>query len=433
MIPITDLYARHILDSRGNPTIEVELYAEEFVGSAAVPSGASTGSHEALELRDKGKEYGGLGVKKAVLTVNEVLRDKLVGTSITDQAGFDTHLNVIDGTTNKRKVGANAMLGVSLAACRAASASLEMPLFSYIARLADNDDEKLPLLFANVINGGVHAGNDLAPQEFMIVPSGAKTFAEAVRMVAETYHALKEVITKQHGKNATNVGDEGGFAPPIKNADEAFALLERAVKAAGYEGKICYAMDPAATEFYNAKNKKYAVEKGRKVTGEELADYWMTLLKKYPIISLEDPFAEDDYASWEGFMRKLRATKPARFGAKTRPQIVGDDLTVTNPRRIEEAIDNALCNALLLKVNQIGTLTEAFEAARLAREAGWNVMVSHRSGETEDPFIADLAVGLGCGQIKLGAPCRGERTAKYNQLLRISEEIKTISTFTSPK
>ncbi len=417
MAQIIDVHARQILDSRGNPTVEVEILTEEFIGSAAVPSGASTGVHEAHELRDKTKKYHGKSVEKAVKNVNTIIRDSLIGKEL-DQEEIDTHLRMLDGTPNKKKLGANAILGVSLAASRAASASHDMALHSYIAKIAGTQ-EKIPLLFANVINGGVHAGNDLMPQEFMIV-SHAKKLEDRVRITSEIYQELKIVIAKKYGSQATSVGDEGGFAPPVKNCDEAFKLLMSAIKNAGYEGKISFAMDPAASEFY--RNKKYEIEKGIKLSGEELAQYWMKLLKKYPIMSIEDPFAEDDFVSWNYFMRELETKDDDYFAYGKAPQVVGDDLTVSNPERIVLAAEKGLCNALLLKVNQIGTLSEAIDATTIALDAGWKVMVSHRSGETEDPYIADLAVGLGTGQIKIGAPCRSDRTAKYNQLLRISSE-----------
>jgi len=420
---IIDIHARELLDSRGNPTIEVEVYSDEFIGSAAVPSGASTGSHEALELRDGGARYGGKGVLKAVKNVNGPIKDALLGVDVTDQAAIDQMLLELDGTENKRKLGANAMLGVSLAVSRAASAAHEMPLFAHLAKLAGKTGKfTMPLPYANVINGGKHAENDLMCQEFMIVPVGAKSMEEAVRMVSEVYHELKQVIEKRHGKDAANVGDEGGFAPPIRDPEHALTELQAAVKAAGHDGRVLFAIDAAASEFYDAKTGKYEIEKGKKLTGKELGAYWLDLLKRFPIISLEDPFFEDDDDSWREFMKLLKATPKTAFKAGRAPQVVGDDLTVSNPARIKHAIKEKLCDALLLKVNQIGTLSEALEAAKLAFGAGWHVMVSHRSGETEDPYIADLAVGLGCGQIKLGAPCRGERTAKYNQLLRISEE-----------
>ena len=375
--------------------------------------------HEAHELRDNTKKYHGKAVGKAIKNVNTTIRDSLVGKEL-DQEEIDNYLRMLDGTENKKKLGANAILGVSLAVSRAASAAHEMPLHSYIAKIAGTE-EKLPLLFANVINGGVHAGNELMPQEFMIV-SHAKQLEDRVRITSEVYQELKEVIAKKYGSQATSVGDEGGFAPPVKNCDEAFKLLTTAIKNAGYEGKISFAMDPAASEFYDQKKKTYEIEKGKKISGEELISYWVKLLKKYPIMSIEDPFAEDDFASWNSFMQELEKKDNDYFAYGKAPQVVGDDLTVSNPERIALAAEKGLCNSLLLKVNQIGTLSEAIDATTIALDAGWTVMVSHRSGETEDPYIADLAVGLGTGQIKIGAPCRSDRTAKYNQLLRISSE-----------
>ena len=420
---LLDVHARQILDSRGNPTIEVEVYTDEFIGSAAVPSGASTGSHEALELRDGGEEYDGKGVQKAVANVTGPIKKALNGADVLRQEEIDERLIALDDTKNKSKLGANAMLGVSLAVSRAGSAANGVPLYEHLAALARNKQLLLPLPFANVINGGKHAGSDLRPQEFMIVPVGAKSVEEAIRIVVETYHALKKTIEARYGKTATNVGDEGGFAPPLKNAEEALSLLVDAVAAAGYVHQLRFAIDAAASEFYLPDRRLYEIEKGRYVTADQLGDYWLAILKKYPVVSLEDPFAEDDTTGWAQFMKKVLATPLAQFSAKLRPQIVGDDLTVTNTARIQHAIDKGLCSALLLKVNQIGTLSEAIRACQLARAAGWNVMVSNRSGETEDPYLADLAVGLGTGQIKLGAPCRSDRVAKYNQLLRISEEL----------
>lgn len=322
-MPIIDLHARQILDSRGNPTLEVEIYTEEFIGSAAVPSGASTGVHEAHELRDKTKKYHGKAVSKAVKNVNTIIRESLIGKEL-EQEEIDNHLRMLDATPNKKKLGANAMLGVSLAVSRAASASHEMPLHSYVAKIA-RTQEQLPLLFANVINGGVHAGNDLMPQEFMMV-SHAKQLEDRVRITSEIYQELKAAITKKYGSQATSVGDEGGFAPPVKNCDEALKLITTAIKNAGYEGKVSFAMDPAASEFF--ASGKYEIEKGKKISGEELSEYWMKLLKKYPIMSIEDPFAEDDFTSWNHFMQKLETKQDSYFKYGSAPQVVGDDLTV---------------------------------------------------------------------------------------------------------
>ena len=406
---IDKLNARMVLDSRGNPTVEAEVYAEDFIASAIVPSGASTGSHEAAELRDNKKEYGGKNVKLAVNHVKKTLNSAIKGFAIDDQFLIDETMIGRDGTPNKKKLGSNAILGVSMACARAGATSHDFSLHEYLGKLSQNNKFCLPVPYANVINGGEHAGNDLLFQEFMIVPDKAKNFEEAVRIVVEVYHSLKQLISKSFGPSATAIGDEGGFAPPISRPEEALDLLEIAAKKAGHYSKISFALDPAASEFYRKDIEKYEVYKNKFMTREEFVGYYERLVKKYKISSLEDPFHEDDF---EGF-----ALLTKRLGKKV--QIVGDDLTVSNIERIKLAIQKKLCNALLLKVNQIGTITEALDAVYLAKKAGWNVMVSHRSGETEDPFIADLAVGIGCGQIKLGAPARGERTAKYNQLLRI--------------
>ena len=408
MSSITSIKAREILDSRGNPTLEVDLFTKNTCQSAAVPSGASTGKHEAVELRDGGKRYHGKGVQKAVKNVELKIAPFLKGIDCQDQRKIDGLMIKKDGTKNKSKLGANAILGVSLAATRAASAEKKKMLFEYLYQFSNLKKKKImPRPFFNVINGGKHAGNNLAFQEFMIAPK-ATSFAEALRMGSEVYHVLKEVIEKRYGKEATNVGDEGGFAPPLKRAEEALELLREAIKKAGYNGKVELALDCAASEFY--KNGKYRLHT---IMGkEQLLNYYLHLLKKYPIISIEDPFEQEDFASFAELKRKSKI------------QIVGDDLTVTNVNRIRKAVQNKSCNCLLLKVNQIGTLTEALDAVKLADENGWKVMVSHRSGETEDAFIADLAVAIGCGMIKAGAPCRGERIAKYNRLLRIEELLR---------
>ena len=410
MSSITAIKAREILDSRGNPTLEVDLFTKQTCQSAAVPSGASTGKHEAMELRDGGKRFLGKGVQKAIQNVEQKLSPLLRGMDCHDQRKIDELLIKKDGTENKKKFGANAILGVSLAAARAATAEKKKFLFQYLHALADlkrNRKLTMPRPFFNVINGGKHAGNKLAFQEFMIVPK-SKTFAEALRMGSEVYHVLKEVIEKKYGREATNVGDEGGFAPPLKRAEEALSLLLEAIQKAGYKGKIELALDCAASEFY--KNGKYHLH--TIMSKEQLLDYYLHLLKRYPIISIEDPFEQEDFTSFAELKRKSKI------------QIVGDDLTVTNVGRMKKAIQKKSCNCLLLKVNQIGTLTEALDAVSLAYKNGWKVMVSHRSGETEDTFIADLAVAIGCGQIKAGAPCRGERIAKYNRLLRIEEVLR---------
>src|SRR3989344_1326059 len=387
MSSITAIKAREILDSRGNPTLEVDLFTKQTCQSAAVPSGASTGKHEASELRDGGKRYLGKGVQKAIRNVEQKISPLLKGLDCAEQRKIDELIIRKDGTENKSKFGANAILGVSLATARAANAEKKRFLFQYLHSLVGLDRKPaMPRPFFNVINGGKHAGNKLAFQEFMIVPK-AKSFAEALRMGSEVYHILKEVIEKKYGKEATNVGDEGGFAPPLKRAEEALNILSEAIQKAGYKGKIDLAIDCAASEFY--KDGNYYLH--TKMSKKKLLDYYLHLIKKYSLISIEDHFEQDDFASF------------AELRKKSKIQIVGDDLTVTNVERIEEAISEGSCNCLLLKVNQIGTLTEALDAVKLAYENNWKVMVSHRSGETEDTFIADLAVGIGCGMIKAGA------------------------------
>jgi len=404
-LKIKKVIGRQILDSRGNPTVEVDLYSTNGMSRAGVPSGASTGIHEAVELRDKSPKYHGKGVLKAVKNVNMVLAPKVKGKEVKNQRLIDETMIKLDKHKNKSKIGANAMLGVSMAAARAGALESKKPLYSYLASLVKTKPA-LPVPCCNVINGGEHAGNELAFQEFMIVPIRAKSMAEALRSVSETYHVLKGLLEKKYGKNATNVGDEGGFAPPLQNSSQVLNILVKAIDEAGYTNDMKIAMDVAASELYN--NKKYNIP--RPLTGQQLTDYYMELLKTYPIISIEDPFDQDDFENF------------AEFTKKANIQIVGDDLLVTNVERIKKAMDLNACNALLLKVNQIGTVTEALDAAKLAMDNNWNVMVSHRSGETTDDFIADLSVALGCGQIKTGAPCRGERVAKLNQLLRIEEE-----------
>jgi len=417
---ITKIHARQILDSRGNPTVEVDLTTEHGLFRAAVPSGASTGVHEALELRDDDKsKYLGKGVSKAVDNVNNVIAPALIEKNfdVTHQEQIDTFLLHLDGTENKSKLGANAILGVSLAVAKAGAAKKGVPLYKHIADLAGKSKLILPVPAFNVINGGSHAGNKLAMQEFMILPVGAPSFKEALRYGSEVYHTLKNVIKKKYGQDAVNVGDEGGFAPNIQDSREGLELLKQAIEQAGYTGKVVIGMDVAASEFY--KDGKYDLDFKNKdsdpskwLTGEQLSEAYASFVHDYPVVSIEDPFDQDDWESYKLLTAKL-----------SNHQIVGDDLTVTNPKRIQMAIDHKACNALLLKVNQIGSLTESIKAALLAQSDGWGVMVSHRSGETEDTFIADLVVGLATGQIKTGAPCRSERLAKYNQLLRIEEEL----------
>ncbi|BES96352.1 phosphopyruvate hydratase [Nesidiocoris tenuis] len=418
-MPIKSIKARSIYDSRGNPTVEVDLVTELGLFRAAVPSGASTGIHEALELRDKVKDqWHGKGVLKAVENVNNIIAPALVakGLEVTEQKAVDAFLLELDGTENKSKLGANAILGVSLAVCKAGAAKKGLPLYKWIAEIAGNTNIVLPTPAFNVINGGEHAGNKLAMQEFMILPTGAASFSEAMKMGSEVYHHLKAVIKGKFGLDATAVGDEGGFAPNILDNKEGLILIATAIEKAGYTGKISIGMDCAASEFF--KNGKYDLDfknpnsdPTKQLSPAELTDLYQSFIKEFPIVSIEDPFEQDDWEAWTGLT------------GKTDIQIVGDDLTVTNPKRIETAITKKACNCLLLKVNQIGSVTESIDAHNLAKKNGWGTMVSHRSGETEDTFIADLVVGLGTGQIKTGAPCRSERCAKYNQILRIEEEL----------
>jgi enolase len=427
---IRTLKAREILDSRGNPTIEVDLATDKGLFRAAVPSGASTGIYEALELRDKeDKRYKGKGVLTAVKNVNDQIAPKLFGKSVLEQADLDKMMyEELDATQNewgwsKGKLGANAILGVSMAICRAAAACKNMTLYQHIASLAGKPTEKyvMPVPAFNVINGGSHAGNFLACQEFMILPVGASSFREALQIGAEVYHDLKDVIKKKYGQDATNVGDEGGFAPNVKESEEALELLMMALEKSGHKDKVVIGTDVAASEFYNSDEKKYDLymkdpeRKGKELkTTEELGNVYKSWMEKYPLMSIEDPFDQDD---WDGY-RAFTAPVSEKL------QVVGDDLLVTNKTRIAKASEGGdAVNALLLKVNQIGTVSEAIEACLECQKKGWGVMVSHRSGETEDVFIADLSVGLRSGQIKTGAPCRSERTAKYNQLLRIEEEL----------
>jgi len=406
---ITSIRAREILDSRGNPTVEVDVYTKGGFGRAAVPAGASKGVHEALEIRDGGKRYHGRGVLSAVRNVNEIIAPRVIGMDSRKQWEIDRLMIELDGTKNKSKLGANAILGVSLAVAKAAADTYKMPLFKYLGGLKAR---LLPVPLMNIINGGKHAGNQLSIQEFMIVPVGADKFSEALRIGAEVYHELKSYLKEKYGVSAINVGDEGGFAPPMKETREALDALVEAVKRAGYsEGKdVVLALDAAATSFYNAEKKTYYID-GKELTSDELLQMYIDLVDEYPIKSIEDPFQEEDFESFAKLTEKI--------GSKV--QIVGDDLFVTNVERLKRGIELKATNALLLKVNQIGTLTEAIQAAELAMSNGYNVIVSHRSGETEDITISHLAVALNAGQIKTGAPARGERTAKYNELLRIEE------------
>ena len=425
---IKSIKAREILDSRGNPTVEVDLILNDgSLHRAGVPSGASTGIYEALELRDKDKKrYVGKGVLKAVENVNKIIAPALIGKDPKNQFKLDKFMvQELDGTKNefgwcKKKLGANAILAVSMALARAGAHAAGMPLYEWIARLSGNPTNKyiMPVPSLNVINGGSHAGNQLAVQEFMLLPTGARSFRESIRMGAEVYQNLKVVIKKKYGLNATNVGDEGGFAPDIFNTEEAFNLLTAAIDRAGHTGKVQLGMDCAASEYFVEESGKYNLlfknkDKKQLLTKEELVDLYSDWVDNYGIASIEDPFDQNDFESYALFTKKN--------AAKT--QIVGDDLLVTNPVRVKIAAEKKLCNALLLKVNQIGSVTESIEAYQLSKDNKWGVMVSHRSGETEDNFIADLVVGLGTGQIKTGAPCRSERLSKYNQLSRIEEAL----------
>jgi len=418
---IKSILGRQIFDSRGNPTVEVDLVTEKGLFRAAVPSGASTGIHEALEMRDGDKsKYMGKGVMKAVNNVNEAIAKALVGKKLdlTDQRAVDKIMLDLDGTENQSKLGANAILGVSLAVCKAGAAQKGVPLYRHIADLAGNTELVMPVPALNVINGGTHAGNQLAMQEFMILPTGASSFSEAMRMGSEVYHHLKAIIKKKYSQDACNVGDEGGFAPNIQSNEEGLLLLKEAIASAGYEGKIKIGMDIAASEFY--KEKKYDLKFKSEtptssdtwLTSDQLLDVYKGFVKNHEnIVTIEDAFDQDDWPAWTKMCKEMKI------------QLVGDDLLVTNPKRVKDAIEKEACNALLLKVNQIGSVTESIDACKMSQDAGWGVMVSHRSGETEDTFIADLVVGLCTGQIKTGAPCRSERLAKYNQLLRIEQEL----------
>jgi enolase len=419
MSSIIDIYGREILDSRGNPTVEVEVVLDDgSFGRAAVPSGASTGAFEACELRDKeSARYLGKGVAGAVEHVNEEIADALVGMDATDQRAIDAELIALDATPNKTNLGANAILGTSLAVAKAAAESTELTFYSYIGGV---NAHLIPTPMMNVLNGGVHADNNVDFQEFMIMPVGASTFAEALRWCAEIYHTLKAVL-KERGLSAS-VGDEGGFAPNLATNEEPLVLLVEAVAQAGYTlgEQVVFAMDPASTEFYDAEKQRYVLAgEGRELTREEMVDYWEALVGKYPIISLEDGMAEEDWEGWQLLTE--------RIGSKV--QLVGDDIFVTNPERLRRGIELGVANSILIKLNQIGSLTETLETIRMAKQAGYTCVISHRSGETEDVTIADLAVAVNAGQIKTGAPARSDRVAKYNQLIRIEEELGDASVY----
>ena len=420
-LPITDIFAREILDSRGNPTIETEVtLAGEFVARASVPSGASTGKYEAVELRDGEGRYSGLGVRKAVENVNVKIAPMLQGVNGLEQRAVDKMLLESDGTENKTSLGANAILSVSMAVARAAAKALNIPLYQYLGGIRPN---VMPIPMMNIINGGKHAKNTLDFQEFMIVPAGAKNFSQGLRMGTEIYHSLK-ILLKQHNL-ATSVGDEGGFAPDLKDAKEVFEILTDAARMAGYEaGKdIFYALDAAASELYNQEKNLYEFPGETKMKGEkvirstsDMIDYYEDLVNEYPIISIEDGLHEDDWKGWTNLTKMIGH----------RVQLVGDDLFVTNTKKLKLGIQKEAANAILIKLNQIGTVSEAMDAIELAHRSGYRTVISHRSGETEDTFIADLAVAVNAGQIKTGAPCRMERVAKYNELLRIEEQLNYI-------
>lgn len=408
MSKIINVRAIEILDSRGNPTVMVELETEKSHGVACVPSGASTGAHEAVELRDNDKKrYGGKGVLKAVNNVNTVIKNAVIDHDVFDQKGLDELMIKLDGTENKSKLGANAILGVSMAASVAAANEQGKQLFEYLG-----SGNTLPTPMMNILNGGKHADSGLEIQEFMIVPAGAQNITEAVRMGAEVFHTLKKLLSEKG--LSVGVGDEGGFAPKLATNEDALDFIMKAIEQAGYKAgnDIYIAMDAAASEFYDTNSKKYKLKVGgssRELTNIELGDFYEGLTKKYPIISIEDPFAEDDFEGFIAFTNRL--------GNKL--QIVGDDLFVTNIKRLKDGIDKKMTNAILIKLNQIGTVTETIAAIKMAQDAGWKTVISHRSGETEDVFIADLAVGLNAGQIKTGSLCRSERVAKYNRLIKI--------------
>ena len=426
-LPITDVYAREILDSRGNPTVEVEVLAgDEFCGRASVPSGASTGQFEATELRDGEKRYNGHGVQIAVDNVNSKIAPEIIGMNVFDQTEIDHIMLQLDGTKNKSNLGANAILGVSLAVAKTGACALKIPLFKYVG---GTHAKKMPVPMMNILNGGKHAENTVDFQEFMIMPIGACCYKEALRMGAEIYYALRNLL-KERGFQ-TAVGDEGGFAPNVRDAKEALQMIVDAIQIAGYVPKeeVAIALDVAATELYNRDFKKYVFEGEGKMRGQqvirsaqEMVDYYSELLAEFPIVSIEDPLDEEDWEGWEYLTKQL--------GNKV--QLVGDDLFVTNSERLQKGIDRGVANAILVKVNQIGTLTEAFEAIELAKTSGYQTIISHRSGETEDSMISDLAVAFQSGQIKTGAPCRSERVAKYNQLIRIEEYLADMAVYKNP-
>lgn len=426
-LPIIDVYGREILDSRGNPTVEVEVTVEGgFTGRAAVPSGASTGQFEAVELRDNEKRYHGLGVEKAVANVNTKISKILIGENAFNQAGIDNLMIDLDGTKNKGGLGANAILGVSMAVAKAAAAALHLPLYRYMGGIGA---KRLPVPMMNILNGGEHADNTVDLQEFMIMPVGAQCFCHGLQMCAEIYHTLKKILKKQ--KLSTAVGDEGGFAPNLATSKEVLKLIVDAIAESGYKPgtDVKIAIDAAASELYDPKAQKYyfpgeSEMLGHKVerTAEEMVSYYKELVDEFPIVSLEDGLYEDDWKGWKMLTESLGQDI----------QLVGDDLFVTNTERLSKGIHNKIANSILIKVNQIGTLTETFETVDMAQKAGYTAVISHRSGETEDTLIADIAVATGAGQIKTGAPCRSDRNAKYNQLLRIEDELGEVAAFDDP-
>eukprot|EP00804_Cyclotella_cryptica_P000505 CCRYP_018509-RA/>CCRYP_018509-RA protein AED:0.21 eAED:0.21 QI:2130/0.6/0.33/1/0.8/0.66/6/0/468 len=428
MSAITSVRGREIIDSRGNPTVEVDLTTANGTFTASVPSGASTGAYEAVELRDGGSRYMGKGVSQAVKNVNTILADAVKGIDVTDQRAVDDAMLKADGTPNKGNLGANAILGISLAASKAGAAAKGVPLWKHYAEIAGNPTpDVLPVPCFNVINGGEHAGNKLAFQEFFIIPTGAETFSESMQIGCEVFHNLKKVIKSKFGGDATLIGDEGGFAPPC-DVESGLQMLMEATEAAGYLDKVSVGLDVASSEFKVAGKNQYDLDFKTKgadkdasllLSGDELIQFYKDMIAKYPIVTIEDPFDQDDWDNWTKFCKEVGKDV----------QIVGDDLTVTNPVKIQEAIKLGSANCLLLKVNQIGSISESIDAVKLSKQNGWGVMCSHRSGETEDFYIADLAVGLSTGEIKTGAPCRGERTAKYNQLLRIEEQLGASAKF----
>jgi enolase len=421
---IANIHARQILDSRGNPTVEVEVLTEnEYMGRAAVPSGASTGVHEAVELRDNDKKiYDGKGVLNAVNNVNTTIADELIGWDVADQTGIDQKMIEIDGTENKGKLGANAILAVSMAVAKAAALEANLPLYRYIG---GTNAKVLPIPMMNILNGGAHADNKIDFQEFMVMPIGASSFSEALRWGVEIFHSLKSVL-KKNGYS-TNVGDEGGFAPNIQSNEEAIETVLKAIEKAGYKAgmDVGIAMDPAVSEMYNTEKQVYHFHKsdGKELSREKMVDFWEKWVNEYPIISIEDGMAEDDWEGWKLMTERLGK----------RIQLVGDDLFVTNVKRLQKGIEQHVANALLVKVNQIGTLTETVNAVSLAQRNGYNTIMSHRSGETEDTTIADLAVALNCGQIKTGSTSRTDRIAKYNQLIRIEELLGESAVFPKGK